>query len=106
MKFNLGNLVNKFFSFLFPYQKFWCGNLFKKAKPKQEEINFPMWMDKEGVHALFPGIDPPDTETLTKECQKQIKNSPLFAEMVKQFGKEKAEELLKEFKVKLQPKEF
>jgi len=38
---------------------------------------------------------------MTKEYQKQIRNSPLWDEMVQQFGEKKAEKLLKEFQVKL-----
>ena len=39
-----------------------------------------------------------DTEKLTAEFQKQIKNSELYPEIVKQFGAARAEELLKECK--------
>jgi len=36
---------------------------------------------------------------MTKEYQKQIRNSPLWDEMVQKYGKQEAEKLLKEFKV-------
>jgi hypothetical protein len=35
---------------------------------------------------------------MTKEYQKQIRNSPLWDERVQEFGEEEAEKLLKEFK--------
>jgi hypothetical protein len=38
---------------------------------------------------------------MTKEYQKQIRNSPLWAEMVQKYRKEKAEKLLKEFKAEI-----
>ena len=34
---------------------------------------------------------------MTKEYQKQIRNSPLWDEMVQKYGKKEAEKLLKEF---------
>ena len=61
--------------------------------------------DSEGLHSIMPG-EPPSEEKLaemTAAYQKNIRNSPLFKEMVKQFGKEKAEKLLKECKVELRP---
>lgn len=59
----------------------------------------PMWMDEQGMHAMLPGI--PDLETferLTQLYQLNIRNSPLWDEMVSEFGIEKAEQLLKEFR--------
>jgi hypothetical protein len=56
----------------------------------------PMWMDEQGIHAILPG-DKPDAETLermTIAFQQKIRNSPMFAEMVKTYGQAKAEELL------------
>lgn len=51
------------------------------------------------MHAIIPDGSPTDIEALEKSYQQNIRNSPIFNEMVKKFGKEKAEELLKEFKV-------
>jgi len=62
------------------------------------------WMEEDGVHYLVPGV-PPTAEQLEKmtiEYQKQIRNSPIWDEMVRKFGKEKAEELLKQFRAKLE----
>ena len=74
----------------------------------QQDINpdqLPLWQDMEGLHALMPGL-PPSKEKLaemTAAYQKNIRNSVLFTEMVKLYGKKKAEELLKECKVELKP---
>jgi hypothetical protein len=38
---------------------------------------------------------------MAREYQKQIRNSPLWDEMVQKYGKEKAEKLLKEFKAEV-----
>jgi hypothetical protein len=61
------------------------------------------WADNDGTHFAGPG-SPPSPEQLkkmTKEYQNQIRNSPLWDEMVQKYGKEKAEKLLKEFKAEV-----
>jgi NADH:ubiquinone oxidoreductase subunit B-like Fe-S oxidoreductase len=60
-------------------------------------------MAEDGVHMAVPG-SPPTAEQLkrmTQAYQKQIRNSALWDMMVKQFGNEKAEEMVKRFQVKL-----
>ena len=60
------------------------------------------WVDKDAVHFVAPGT-PPSPEQLkkmTEEYQRQIRNSPIWDEMIRKFGKEKAEELLKQYRVK------
>jgi len=64
----------------------------KKNKRKGTE-------SQHGLHVILPEDLHADIETLEKNYQENIRNSPLFDEMVKKFGKDKAEELLKEFKV-------
>lgn len=61
------------------------------------------WQDGDGTHFMMPGTPPtPEMlEELTKEYQKQIRNSPLWDEMVKQYGRDKAEEILKECRAEL-----
>jgi hypothetical protein len=61
-----------------------------------------MWASEDGVHALGVGQPPSSAElsAMTKAYQERIRNSPLWGQMVKQFGEEKAKELLKEFTVK------
>lgn len=83
----------------------------KKSKRKllKDNLTEPAgtmsWQDAEGVHFVSPGL-PPTPEKIaemTKEYQNQIRKSPLWDEMVKQFGIEKAEELLKQCQVKIKP---
>jgi hypothetical protein len=74
----------------------------------QQDINpdqLPLWQDAEGLHALMPGQPPSEEklEEMTAAYQENIRNSEIFTLMVKQFGKEKAEEMLKEFKVEIRP---
>jgi hypothetical protein len=61
------------------------------------------WPEQDGIHYLVPGSPPtPEKlEEMTKQYQENIRNSPLWGMMVKQFGREKAEELLKECRAEL-----
>ena len=60
------------------------------------------WIDDEGIHFVGKGSPPSieEQEKMTKEYQKNIKKSPLWGMMVKEYGEEKAEEMLKEFQYK------
>lgn len=62
-----------------------------------------LWMGEEGLHLIAPGIPPgpEQLEKMTEEYQKQIRKSPLWGEMVRKFGKEEAERLLKQCRTKL-----
>lgn len=64
--------------------------------------NSDLYIDDEGVHLIGEGTGPSPEKLKKMEAayQKEIRNSPIWDEMVKQYGKKKAEELLKEFKVK------
>ena len=55
------------------------------------------------MHFAAPGAPPTpeQLEQMTKRYQEQIRSSPLWDAMVSEFGEEKAEELLKDFRVQL-----
>lgn len=56
------------------------------------------------MHVLIPDEgQTPDLETMSRTYQDQIRHSPLWDTMVAEFGAEKAESMLKEFKVELRP---
>jgi hypothetical protein len=80
------------------------GEKYKKCcldkQPTDQSIS---WADDDGIHFVAPGSAPSsdELERMTKEYQNQIRNSPLWNEMVKKYGKEKAEELLKGFKAEI-----
>jgi len=90
------------------------GRNMSKKKPKKKRKNrtgaagsgggLPafQWMDDDGMHMMAPGMEPtPEVlRKMTEEYQKQIRNSPMWDAMVKEFGEEKAEEMLQEFQVK------
>jgi hypothetical protein len=61
------------------------------------------WQDKEGFHLVASGHDPSSEqlEKMTEEYQNKIRNSPIWNQMVKKYGKEKAEELLKQCRAEL-----
>ncbi len=67
------------------------------------QLTPPMFADDEGMHFIGPGA-PPDEKTLGRMSQKyqeSIRNSPLWDEMVREFGSEQAERMLKEFRAEL-----
>lgn len=63
----------------------------------------PSWTDADGIHSIVEGQKPtPEmVEEMEKAYRENIKNSPMWNIMVKEYGKEKAEALLLEFKVKI-----
>ena len=84
----------------------------KKRKFRQSGMQQPnqkprsgawAWPEADGIHYLVPGSPPTPKmlEEMTKQYQENLRNSPLWGMMVKQFGKEKAEELLNECRAEL-----
>jgi len=61
------------------------------------------WMGDEGIHLVAPGspLSSAQLEEMTRTFQEGIRNSPMWDEMVRRFGKEKAEELLLQCRAKL-----
>ncbi len=61
-----------------------------------------VWQEEDGFHFALPGtpLSPEQLEKMTLEYQKNIRNSPMWDQMVRKFGKEKAEELLKQCRAK------
>lgn len=57
------------------------------------------------MHYIMPGTvpSPEKIEKMTKDYQNNIRNSELFETRVKDLGLEKAEKLLKECRVKIEP---
>ena len=61
------------------------------------------WIDEEGMHWVGKGTRPSieEQERMTKAYQQKIRKSPLWKKMVTEYGKERAEEMLKEFQVEV-----
>jgi len=59
------------------------------------------WIDEEGMHLVGKGMRPSieEQERMSKEYQRNIRKSPLWKQMVTEYGKEKAEKMLEEFRV-------
>ena len=79
------------------------GKKFKKCC-RLKQISAPSfsWLENDGFHFAAPGpqLSPEQLKKMTKEYQKQIRNSPMWDEMVRKFGKDKAEELLRQCQAK------
>jgi hypothetical protein len=61
------------------------------------------WLERDGLHALLPG-SPPSSEMLddmTRGYQQNIRKSALWDEMVREFGEEEAERILRKFRVEI-----
>ena len=60
------------------------------------------WTDEEGIHFIGSGDAPDsnDIKKITDEYQQLIRKSPLWKQMVQQYGKKQAEVMLKDFQVK------
>ncbi len=76
----------------------------RRRKRKKDEASLGLgtsWLESDGLHALIPGADPsPEAfEEASRIYQKNIRNSPLWDQMVRQFGEAEAERLLLECRV-------
>jgi len=80
------------------------GQKYKKCCMLENVSELPVtWADDEGMHIISHGVKPTSSEIdqMSKEYQNKIRNSPMWDAMVNEFGKEKAEELLKECKAEI-----
>jgi len=74
----------------------------RRAKPEAMPAAF--WQDTNEIHTSFivRGEPPPDAaDRMTEEFQKRIRKSPMWKQMVDQFGEEEAERLLKKCKAEI-----
>ncbi len=75
----------------------------RRKSGEESPVLASSWLDAAGLHAFVPGVAP-SPEALseaTRIYQKGIRNSPLWDEMVRQFGEKEAERLLLEFRVEV-----
>lgn len=72
-------------------------------KEQRAEARAVSWRENDGVHAVVSGNAPsPEVlDEMTRAYQQKIRKSPLREEMVREFGEEEAERLLKEFRVEI-----
>lgn len=61
------------------------------------------WLDSDGLHALLPGHTPSHAalDEMTRLYRQSARSSPLWDEMVREFGEEAAERMLQEFRVEV-----
>jgi len=77
----------------------------KKSRLKKLRHEVPlMWPVEQGIQALVPGQAPSVDELarMTAVYQENIRKSPIWDLMVKEFGEQKATEMLKDFKAKVE----
>jgi hypothetical protein len=60
-------------------------------------------IDEDGLHSVHKGTPPSieEQEKMTREYQNNIRKSPLWSKMVKEYGEEKAKEMLNDFRLKI-----
>ena len=79
----------------------------KSRKRKTHKIYCaPVWAESDGsMHAILPGDAPDEAELerLSKSYQEGIRNSPMWTDMVKEFGEAKAEKLLAQCRAEVHP---
>ncbi len=75
----------------------------REARSIEVRAAVASWVDENGAHALVPGKapSPERLREMTQEYQQAIRDSPMWDEMVRRFGEEKASELLKQCKAEL-----
>ena len=75
----------------------------RRSSPNPDILPALGYEDEGGYHAFMPGLPPTEDQLdkMTLDYQERIRKSPLWKKIVKRFGSEMAEELLKECKVEL-----
>jgi hypothetical protein len=61
------------------------------------------WLENDGIHVVSSGPLPSEAALgqMTRRCQERLRRSPLWAQMVKEYGEEKADQLLRQCRVEL-----
>jgi hypothetical protein len=82
----------------------------KQKRKRRRQANMPTpslprteWVAEDGFHFLVPGQppSPEQLEEMTRAYREKIRSDPRWAELVRQLGAEKAEELLPSCRVEL-----
>jgi len=74
-----------------------------KTRESQSRARALPWLGSGGLHALVPGNAPsPETlDQMTRVYQQNIRESPVWNQMVREFGEKEAERILREFRVEI-----
>ena len=75
----------------------------RKRQRQRETQQSLMWAEEDGIHVVSPNgpSTAEDLEKASRIFQEKIRNSPMWAQMVELYGKDKAEELLKQCRAEL-----
>ena len=74
-----------------------------KTRDSQSRAGCMPHLENDGLHVFVPGSAPsPETlDDMTRLYQQNIRKSALWDEMVKEFGEEEAERILRKFRVEI-----
>ena len=79
----------------------------KRARRRREGIGSnaatpEAWLADDGIHMLLPGVATPELlEQLSRNFQEQLRRSPLWTELIQQYGQERAEQILQRCRAQL-----
>ena len=68
-----------------------------------DPMDIAMWQQGHEIHAVGSGSRPSAgmLEQMSKRFQEEIRSSPMWEQMVEEFGAERAEELLLQFRAEI-----
>jgi len=76
----------------------------RERRSKRDALSDPLWEDASGIHTSFLVSGEPlpgEAQQMTEQFQKEIRNSPMWKQMVDHFGEREAEALLKQCKAEI-----
>lgn len=76
---------------------------FSMGKQNNLPILIDSWLDDDGFNLITIGgsMTPEQLKMMTEDYQDKIRNSPLWDNMVQEYGEKEVEILLKQFQVKI-----
>jgi len=78
----------------------------RKIQKSHTATSISTWMEPDGsIHAILPGDAPDEArlDQLSRSYQESIRSSPMWIDMVKEFGQAKADKLLAQCRAEIKP---
>ena len=67
-----------------------------------EAVLSQAWLTEDGCQMLVPGTPTPELlDKLSQNFQEQLRRSPLWKELIQQYGEERAEQILRQCRAQL-----
>ena len=74
----------------------------RRDAPGREAATPEAWPADDGIHMLLPGVPAPELlKELSRSFQEQLRRSPLWNELIDQYGQERAEQILQQCRAQL-----